>query len=185
MLYELQQETPSEAKDTTVICGFERYTITRAGVIFDTSTQEYISVFPHDAGKGKSYMRVNLHPGSGGKKKSVLLHRLLATAFITNPEKLPQVDHRNSDSLDNRLENLRWVSVCQNKQNRKPRNSSGLMGITPSATAGKWRAQIAVSGKVHALGTYSHPLDAAIAYDEAALAVGYLHHNCLIRPKTT
>lgn len=49
-----------------------------------------------------------------GSKKSVFLHRVIAEAFIPNPDNLPQVDHINGDKRDNRISNLRWVSRSQN-----------------------------------------------------------------------
>ena len=44
----------------------------------------------------------------GRKPKQVALHRLLAIAFIPNPDLLSTVDHINENKTDNRLENLRW-----------------------------------------------------------------------------
>ena len=49
-----------------------------------------------------------------GKKKSAFLHRIIAEAFISNPDGLPQVDHINGDKRDNRICNLRWVTRSQN-----------------------------------------------------------------------
>lgn len=42
------------------------------------------------------------------------VHRLVAKAFIPNPENLPEVDHKNGRKLDNRANNLRWVTHEEN-----------------------------------------------------------------------
>ena len=49
----------------------------------------------------------------------VRVHRLVAEAFIENPEDKSEVDHINRDSLDNRVENLRWVTKSENQINKK------------------------------------------------------------------
>lgn len=50
-------------------------------------------------------------------KKHPKVHRLVAKAFIPNPNNLPQIDHINTDRTDNRVENLRWVTGKENCNN--------------------------------------------------------------------
>lgn len=53
-----------------------------------------------------------------GKSRSFLVHRLVAQAFLENPENYPVVDHINRDKHDNRVENLRWTTQSKNSQNK-------------------------------------------------------------------
>ena len=63
--------------------------------------------------RGNPYYAVNLC--SLGKKKKFLVHKLVAKAFIPNPQNKPYVDHHpNRDTLCNNVENLRWATTEQN-----------------------------------------------------------------------
>lgn len=52
-----------------------------------------------------------------GKRKTAYIHRLIALSFIPNINKKPCIDHINGNTLDNRIENLRWVTYKENNNN--------------------------------------------------------------------
>jgi len=60
----------------------------------------------------RGYLRVNLN--NHNKGKSFLVHRLVASAFILNPNNLPQVNHKDENKQNNNMENLEW---CNNQYN--------------------------------------------------------------------
>lgn len=64
----------------------------------------------------KGYARVDLTRASSDKTKKALklVHRLVAQAFIPNPNKLPEVNHKDEIKANNNLDNLEWVSHRDN-----------------------------------------------------------------------
>jgi DNA-binding NarL/FixJ family response regulator len=59
--------------------------------------------------RGKGYQRIAL-VDKNGKRKMLLVHRLVALTYIPNPSSLPFINHINGDTTDNRVENLEWCS---------------------------------------------------------------------------
>ena len=71
------------------------------------------------------YLRVRITTNSG-KRISPRIHRLVAEAFIPNPEHKKEVNHLSGDKLDNRVENLCWTTPSENKQ-----HSIDKLGVKP------------------------------------------------------
>ena len=59
-----------------------------------------------------NYLTVDLF--NGIKRCNKKIHRLVAESFIPNPEKKPQVNHKNGNHQDNRVENLEWATSAEN-----------------------------------------------------------------------
>lgn len=70
---------------------------------------------------GGGYPIVVLHKNC--KPKTFRIHKLVAQAFIPNPENKPRVDHINTIRTDNRVENLRWCTQKENCNNEISREN--------------------------------------------------------------
>lgn len=102
--------------------------------------------------------------------QSCLLHKAIwAWHYGEWPE--GEIDHINSDKLDNRIENLRIATRNQNVWNTPIRkdNTSGYKGVSKVWQSNKWQAHIDVYGEVKYLGVFSTAHDAGAAYEEAAI----------------
>ena len=63
---------------------------------------------------GKGYAYVGIH--KDGAQKKIHVHALVAMAFIPNPENKSEVNHKNGNKSDNRVENLEWATASENRQ---------------------------------------------------------------------
>jgi hypothetical protein len=82
------------------------------------------------------------------------------------------VDHRNTDSLDNRRSNLRLATHSQNMSNRrkmKIKTSSQYIGVSFEKSRGLWITTIRNNNKSIWLGRFKNEIDTARAYDRAAI----------------
>jgi hypothetical protein len=106
-------------------------------------------------------------------------HRL-AWLYMTGEWPSRHVDHIDGQGWNNRWSNLRDVSAAVNLQNQRRARSnseSGLLGVHLDKRCGRYRAQIRVSGKVHALGYHDTAEEAHAAYVEAKRR---LHEGCTL-----
>lgn len=98
------------------------------------------------------------------RKKDLVSHMLLGA------KSSDVVDHVNGDPTDNRRRNLRIVTPLQNHWNYRlsERNTTGYKGIYKDNKSSGFHARICEHGRRHYLGLYPSPVEAAMAYDDAA-----------------
>jgi len=101
----------------------------------------------------------------------LLAHRVI-WALTHGAWPCDEVDHRDLDRANNRIQNLRVATSGQNKCNTPARRSgtSGCKGVTWNARRGKWMAQIAVKGRNKYLGLFDEKSGAAAAYAAASMS---------------
>jgi hypothetical protein len=95
-----------------IIKDYPDYAVSTHGNLCSIRNKELLSKFSDKGG----YFRVGLYKNK--KRKMLYVSRLVALAFIDNPENKKFVDHIDRDKTNNNISNLRWVTRCENQQNR-------------------------------------------------------------------
>ncbi len=145
-----------------IFIGEERYTIVDQPDFYWLNNFHWVA-----KGKGDLIYAFRIVSKENGGISMVRMHR----EIMSFPKGL-LVDHRNNNTLDNRRANLRLATSSQNMVNRrrdKSKNSSQFRGVRFRKERGRWSAQITVNGKTFWLGSYDNEIDAARAYDRAAM----------------
>lgn len=97
------------------IPGYEgRYLVSNMGYVrkVGTTRRNYGSI------NDRGYKQVHITDNSG-KLRTMLVSRLVADAFIPNPDGRTQVDHIDTNTANNRVDNLRWAWPKENAANNK------------------------------------------------------------------
>lgn len=116
---------------------------------------------------GKVYAQANIRAVDGGRT-TIFMHRLVLGLQPGDPE----VDHRDHNGLNNCRSNLRLAGVKNNSANRRKQSTSStsrFKGVSRRSDTGQWRAYIQVEGRQVRLGVFESEMEAARAYDVAAL----------------
>ena len=90
------------------IAGFENYAVNECGSVLNTATNHIKS--PCDNNMGYLYVDLYKH----NKRRREYIHRLVANAFIPNPQNKPYINHIDGNPHNNSIENLEWCTPLEN-----------------------------------------------------------------------
>ena len=100
--------------------GYDSYFVNENGEVWSSKRNKYLTK-SFNKGYAKVIIKINrVHHNK-------LIHRLVAEAFIPNPENKPQVNHIDGNKSNNHVSNLEW---CNQSENNKHAFKNGLMKIT-------------------------------------------------------
>lgn len=91
------------------------YKISNLGRVFSIKSNKIIK--PHINNRGNSVIELS----NNGIPKKFPIHKLVALAFLPNPNNFWQIRHKNKIKYDNQVENLEWISVTENRKYENPR----------------------------------------------------------------
>ena len=154
------------------------YYVSTDGKIYSEKTGVMIALKPQI--KKNGYLQVGLH--NKPSHRYVTVHRLVAEAFIPNPNNLPEVNHKDEDKTNNRVNNLEWCTggynsrygsrisrisntVCCDKNFSRKDNTTGRKGVFKNSKSNTYWVRIA--GKY--IGSYKTFEDAVQAREKAEL----------------
>lgn len=89
--------------------GFDGYYITSCGKVWSYKSNKFIAI---NRGKG-GYLQVSMYDNNG-KLRTKQIHRLVALAYIPNPDNLRTVDHIDNNKEHNYINNLQWMTDKDN-----------------------------------------------------------------------
>jgi hypothetical protein len=120
-----------------------------------------------DSGRFISYSNSTSHYDKCAiNRKSIKVHRIIANTFIPKIEGKNEVNHKDFDRKNNRIDNLEWTSRRENHTHvaiNNPNRSSKYVGVTKVSDK-LYYAKISINNKKVHLGKFDNELDARDAY---------------------
>lgn len=103
------QDCIKEERKMKDIPGYEGlYAVTSCGRVWSYKSKRFLNPIVNN----NNYLVVTLH--KDGERKIFLIHRLVAEAYIPNPNSLDTVDHIDNNKMHNYVNNLQWLTRAEN-----------------------------------------------------------------------
>lgn len=130
---------------------------------------------PTDNGNGYKIVGMPIDTDTGIKNKNFYVHRLVATAFISNPERKPEINHKDHNRANNNASNLEWVTDKENTNYSAhlmchPRSKSVTRGIAHRKNA--FEVSVYHKNKYYYVGRFLTVEEAIKARDEKDKELG-------------
>lgn len=129
---------------------YENYEVTTTGEVINTKTGRVLK----PAKDSDGYLRVCLCKNC--KPKVFLVHRLVAEAFIPNPDNLLEINHRDEDKTNNTVENLEWCTHeynnnygTRNEKVAKAKSKTVLQLRKDGSLVRVWKSVMEVQRQLH------------------------------------
>ena len=148
------------------IDGYENYEIYETGEVFNKKTNKWLKNTTRTRKDG--YKQIVIHLCKNGKKKQFIIARLLMQYYSPDEEwdETKEVDHIDTDSTNNRLDNLRMVTKSQNGQNTRcsSNNKLGYKNISYDKINKCYRFEKNIGGQIHT--KFFKTLEEALEYKD-------------------
>ena len=92
------------------------YLVSEEGRIFRVRKTKTVELMGSISHTGRGYKILSVWDAELKKGKSIPFHRIVAKAFIPNPENKPEVNHIDGNTMNNKVTNLEWVTRSENIQ---------------------------------------------------------------------
>lgn len=146
------------------------YTVSGHEILVSDKDYKKVSLYRWYLERKKNTNYVKTHSLYMGKVRWFYIHQLIL-GTVACGHKL-QIDHKNHNGVDNRRKNIKIVTHSDNiKNRRKHRGASIYTGVSKHSN-NKWLARININGKQKSIGVFINEIDAAKAYNKAALKTG-------------